>query len=268
MQGKFLGQGGYGNVYEYTKEGHESIAVKTIKKKSSHGPQDRVTTELQALKGLQGHVNILKLLHAVIKQDEVKIFMELCSEDLHGYAKKPELNMGHVLDVILQSARGLQHMHCNGTIHRDIKPGNILIKYANGDIPIVKLADFGFSYLLSKEEESDNLNMSGPGTATYMSPEHLVAHLNNENMDGLTKPYTIDIYSLGIVFYWLIAGEVPFKKAEKILKTGNANKVVKDNIPVLEIQDIMIRMLQNKPEDRPNALDVIAMLENLIGNAQ
>jgi CheY-like chemotaxis protein len=113
------------------------------------------------------------------------------------------LQLQRAVEIILQAAEGLAAAHRIGVIHRDVKPGNILIA-KNG---VVKLADFGLAAVVSKElltqEEGKRTPFGPAGTPAYMAPECLLA--------PATVDHRADIYSLGATLYHTVTGRVAFE---------------------------------------------------------
>jgi serine/threonine-protein kinase len=120
----------------------------------------------------------------------------LDGEDLDGYCKKDSLlPVRKVLDIIAETADALEYAHNNEVIHRDIKPANIML-LRNGRI---KVTDFGIAKSMSSSKTRSGIIL---GTPNYMSPEQIMAR---------TIDARSDIFSLGVVFYQLLTGELPFK---------------------------------------------------------
>ena len=113
----------------------------------------------------------------------------------HHITDKGPLDMSQALDVAMQIAEGLRHAHRHGVVHRDIKPHNILLT-RDGQ---AKVADFG----IARATTSSTLTQSGSlmGSVHYLSPEQARGGFTNERSD---------IYSLGVVLYEMITGQVPF----------------------------------------------------------
>ncbi len=141
-------------------------------------------------------------------------------------------------------ARALETAHSKGIIHRDVKPANILM--ANGRDP--KLSDFGIAKLILDDETTNDLTGTGRGIGTYkyMAPEQGKGHADSRS----------DIYSLGVVFYQMVTGRVPFdadtplqamilKSTEKL---PNPRQYIRD-LPV-HIERILIKALAREPGDR------------------
>ena len=221
--------------------------------------------EIKALKRLNNHENILKWLHHEVLEHKIKIYMiymELCSGDLHKYAKESELSLTDILEVVYQSAKGLKYVHENGVVHRDIKPGNILYKTNTDGIIIFKLADFGLAFILDENEETASVDMSAAGTYKYMAPEVFNTLVKNEFYVNKGSPYAVDIYSLGIVFLHLLA---PFTKEEEQKAHGKAfpKEKIKEKVEQSELHFLLISMLQKEPQNRPTASVVVDSLQQL-----
>ena len=118
-----------------------------------------------------------------------------CAELLrdHGH-----LDVGQAIDVVTQACRGLDYAHRNGVVHRDVKPGNLLVS----DSDVVKLADFG----IARAVDQSSITQVGSvlGTAAYLSPEQA---------RGDEAGPQADLYSLGVVTYQLISGRLPYEAA-------------------------------------------------------
>jgi serine/threonine protein kinase len=108
------------------------------------------------------------------------------------------LPIDEAVDWIAQSCRGLEYAHRNGLVHRDVKPGNLLLSEGDGT---VKLADFGIAKLSSDESSITQIG-SVLGTAAYLAPEQAA---------GEEAGPAADIYGLGVVAYQLLAGRLPYE---------------------------------------------------------
>jgi serine/threonine-protein kinase len=147
------------------------------------------------------------------------------------------------LDIVAQAARALDAAHQAGIVHRDIKPGNLLIM-ADGT---TKITDFGIAK--AREAQAAQLTATGivMGTALYVSPEQAT---------GSTVTGASDIYSLGVVAYECLAGEPPFL-AEQPLAIAIMHK--HDPVPPLPgdvprpVSDLVLSMLAKTPEGRPES---------------
>jgi serine/threonine-protein kinase len=120
----------------------------------------------------------------------------LDGENLEKYCRKGSLlPIRRVLDIVAETADALEYAHNNGIIHRDIKPANImLLKHGK-----IKVTDFGIAKSMSSSKTRSGIIL---GTPNYMSPEQIIGR----QIDGRS-----DIFSLGVVFFQLITGELPFR---------------------------------------------------------
>lgn len=172
-------------------------------------------------------------------------------ESLRQISKKGLISVEQVINTIIQLAEGLKAAHDEKIIHRDIKPGNIIITN-KGE---VKIVDFGLAKLAGEKATE---SYSTKGTIAYMAPELI---------RGLPDDQRSDIWSLGVVFYEMLTGHLPFKGAfpEPMMyaivnkKPELLSHYLKD-IPEL-LQTIINRLLQKDPEERYQSLE--ELLKNL-----
>ncbi|KFN51246.1 serine/threonine-protein kinase [Arenimonas composti] len=195
---RVLGQGGMAVVYHATQDslGRE-VALKVMSADLARDPgyAERFLREGRVVASLR-HRNILMVYDLGVTEENRPW---LAMEYVPGGAVAEEagrMARREVLKVIRDIARALDHAHSQGVIHRDIKPENIL-RGADGDY---LLADFGIARV---REATSALTMEGStlGTPQYMSPEQW----RGEPLDGRT-----DLYSLGVVLYQLLTGQLPY----------------------------------------------------------
>ena len=177
------------------------VALKVLFAEYANDPNfvERFRREAQSAAGLT-HPNIV----AVYDWGKVNNTYFIAMEFVQGRTlasvlkEKLRLDARQASDIAVDIASALGFAHENGVVHRDIKPGNILI----GSMGQVKVADFGIARALGAAVE-DGLTQTGSvmGTATYLSPEQA---------QGSQPDPRSDIYSLGVVMYEMVAGRVPF----------------------------------------------------------
>ena len=187
-----LGAGAYGMVHPaYDGKGNK-VATKKF-----HGTDEsklsRVTRDLDQLCRLD-HPNIVKIFDVIQIDTEIWMFMELCPfGDLNKFFQERDLNQQEKLELMTEIAKGVEYLHSQNVIHRDIKPGNILV--AN-DSPIhVKLTDFDLSKFL-EENYDTSLMTENVGTERYKAPEFY----RRDAEGNLNYHRDVDIFAMGLMF--------------------------------------------------------------------
>lgn len=257
-----LGSGGMSAVYlaEHTLM-RRRVAIKVLPQARIEDSSylERFHREAQAVASLD-HPNIMraydvdqegKVHFLVMEYIEGQSLLELVSS-------KGPLPYVSCAEYMRQAAEGLSHAHEEGMIHRDIKPGNILVDKRG----VVKILDMGLAMFFDptgKDDETASLTIQHDervlGTADYLSPEQA---LNSHNVDIRT-----DIYSLGCTFYFILTGHPPFPEgslAQRLLyhQTKAPAPVEKDRPDVPpSLTAILRKMMEKRPEDRyQNATEV------------
>jgi len=261
-----IGAGGMGQVYKAFHSGTERIvAIKVILGKGKIDPAliKRFEREVKAAAKLV-HSNIITVFDADQADGRIFMVMEYIKGDDLGeiLRKKGQLSVSETVNYILQAARGLKYAHDQGVIHRDIKPGNILVDSSGN----VKIVDMGLAKIEIKgDEESISMltaSASIMGTVDFMSPEQ---GFSSKNVDARA-----DIYSLGATLFFLLARRVMFpgdSVIEKLLAHREAPIPSLSNsragiTPDLEIA--FTKMVAKKVEDRfASMAEVISTLSRL-----
>jgi serine/threonine protein kinase len=195
-----LGEGGMGVVYkaEDTKLGRK-VALKFLPPYLTRDSEakTRFTQEAKAASALD-HPNVCTI-YEVGETGEGQLFIAMAcyeGEILKERIARGPLPLEEAIDIAQQIGRGLTKAHAKEIVHRDIKPANIFVT----DDGLVKILDFGLAKLVGQTR----LTRKGTtmGTVAYMSPEQ--AH--SEEVDHRT-----DVWSLGVVLYEMVTGELPFR---------------------------------------------------------
>ncbi len=210
-----LGMGAMGLVYKgQDPKINRIVAVKTVRlddeeDSSSEEVRQRFYREAEAAGGLS-HPNIVTIYDVGEEDDVSYIAMEyLEGESLVKYAKKPNLlPLRKIIQYMIMVCDALDYAHKNDVIHRDIKPANIML-LKDGTI---KVTDFGIARMTTSSRTQTGVIL---GTPNYMSPEQV----EGKKVDGRS-----DIFSLGILFYQLLTGELPFKGASIAAIMHNISK--------------------------------------------
>mgnify|MGYP001608855751 CR=1 FL=1 len=199
----FLGRGAMASVYKAEESDGTIVALKLIEESPLIGRSiiERFEREAEATKILRKHPNIITVYDTGHEGIVHYIAME-CVENGRTLAEKLEdgrLSEGEAVDIAVQLAKALDYAHEHGIVHRDIKPGNVMINEFGTPL----LTDFG----LVKPEGKDRMTATGAilGTPIYMPPEQT----RGEKVDMRS-----DIYSLGIILYEMLTGHVPFEVGE------------------------------------------------------
>ncbi len=149
-----------------------------------------------SLAGKLAHPHIVEIFDAVVEPGRSYLVMEYVpGTTLEAHANVSRLvPVNKVVEIIFKCIRALEYAHRHGVIHRDIKPGNILLSQSGE----TKVSDFGASF---QQKLQDTTQINGVGSPAYMSPEQV-------RLEPLT--HQTDIYSLGVTMYRLLTGRLPF----------------------------------------------------------
>src|SRR5690242_18652909 len=201
-----------------------------------------------ALAGKLSHPHIVEILDAVVEPDHSYLVMEYVpGTTLEAHADVASLlPVSKVVEIIFKCIRALEYAHRHGVIHRDIKPGNILLS-ETGE---TKVSDFGASF---QQKLQDTTQISGVGSPAYMSPEQV-------RLEPLT--HQTDIYSLGVTMYRLLTGRLPFTASTQpaltyaILNTpAQRPAMLRPELPGL-LDAIVMKAMEKNPAARyPSWLD-------------
>ncbi|CAG8472392.1 12992_t:CDS:1 [Acaulospora morrowiae] len=209
--GHDLGTGANAKVFlvEDSRTGRKSACKVVLKENYSQDAIDRLLREPEIIARLN-HENIIKIYTAY--QDKTRIVMMLEymeGEDLYArYQSSGRLEFEKIIPITLQLLRGLKYLHDNLIIHRDLKPNNILLK--DSTCQTIKISDFGSAKDMANLQDNNVDDMSIMGTPLYLAPEICLAILGG--VHNVRWETTSDMWSIGLVIYFLIIGFTPFNE--------------------------------------------------------
>ena len=205
-----LGRGGMGVVYlAHNRLMGRDEVLKVVSKHliERKGVLERFSREIRSAARLM-HPNIVHAYSAFRSGESVVFAMEYVDGlDLAKLVKaKGPMSVAHACYFVHQSALGLQHAHEQGMVHRDIKPGNLMLA-RKGDKSVVKVLDFGLAKATRESPVDGGLTHEGQmlGTPDFIAPEQI--------RDAQSAGIQADIYSLGCTLYYLLTGSPPFEAA-------------------------------------------------------
>ena len=253
-----VGVGGMAVVYKaFDMKLKRNVAIKVLQDDVAMDAESRrrFRTEYQAV-AMLSHPNIRAVYDVVSSGDTEYIVMEYVDGiNLKQYLKKKKvLSWKEALHFATQIARALSHAHSKGIIHMDIKPQNIMLPKDG----TAKVADFGIAMVENSPEQPES--DEAVGSIHYISPEQA----RGESIDART-----DIYSLGVVLYEMLTGQLPYDggsaaevAVQQMSVVPDAPTAINPEIPE-ELEEITLKAMQTDPDERyQSADDMLAALED------
>ena len=255
LKGTLIGEGSYSKVKDILDA--QSLARKAAKivsrKKIRKIPNGEINVkrEVMILKKLS-HVNVIKLYHSFQDpiKDKIYLILEYCLGDLQtllDISVTKCFSLWQAKHYFVQLIDGIEYIHSRGIIHKDVKPGNMLISADD----ILKLTDFGVAEELSPFRTNDDCRLA-QGAPAFQSPEEVTG------IHDTWSGFKADIWSAGVSLYNFTTGQYPFEGDclyQIINSIQNDDVVIPNELPNLLI-DLLANMLNKSPEKRFSISDI------------
>jgi WD40 repeat protein len=265
-----LGEGGMGVVYEAEQESpRRTVALKVLRQNLGSGDRERrFRREIEVLARLD-HPGIVRIHEAGVTAEGAAYFS---LERVHGcqlaeYVRRAGLVREELLSLVAKLCDALQHANERGVVHRDLKPGNVMVD----DRGAPRLLDFGIASAQALEDlAATQVTQAGTvlGTLAYMSPEQAAA-------DGRPVDARSDVYSVGVMLYELLGGSLPLTLAGRPLHEA-LRSLQEDDPPRLssldrhwagDVETVVHKALEKQPSRRyPSAAALAADLRRVLGH--
>jgi serine/threonine protein kinase len=263
---RLIGRGGMGHVYSATAlEGGSTrdVVVKMIAPPLAQQPQAlaRFEREAKRLDGLR-HSNIVEMYDYGREGGRAYIVMEFVDGELLSdyMGRKGRLTLAEFVPIAAQILKGVGHAHSRDLMIRDIKPANVMLCERKGRANFVKIIDFGLAKMLEGDEDITKQHFIG--TSGYLPPEQI---------KGMDIDLRVDVYALGVLFYHMLSGRMPFEaendttllyKHVHEFPTPLSEILPSDHGVPDELVHLIHDCLEKDPESRPR--DANEIVEKLI----
>ena len=251
-----IGEGGMGYIYKaFDMNLQRSVALKILPAHlcKKEDEKNQFLREARLLSSLE-HPYICTI-HDIFESDEGALYMVMTcyhGKNLRKYRQENQISMEKAISIVKQIASGLIEAHEKGIVHQDIKPENVIITSDD----IVKIIDFGVAQLIGHNQKGRS--KTSMGTLVYMSPEQT---------SRISVDHRTDIWSLGIVFYEMLSGKLPF---DDEFEQAIVYSILNENPPVLKnipkgLSQIVLKCLEKDRNNRyQNMREMLTDLEVLL----
>ncbi len=239
-----IGKGGMAKVYlaKHITFENRKVAIKILESIFSKNTDitSRFEREAKIMASLE-HPNIVKVIDFVSVKDSLAIIMEyLNGQNLKNAIQENKLSIEQKINLFKQILSAIDYGHKHKIIHRDIKPSNIFLV---DNLSTAKVLDFGIAKMLDSDNQKTVTGLT-MGTPMFMSPEQVKGQ---KNINQRT-----DIYSLGVLLYYIISGTSPYNKNDS--QYNILTKIVEETLPDLKIEQqynyIIKKATAKKPDER------------------
>ncbi len=238
-----IGRGGMAKVYKGVQTSlNRIVAIKVFPSKMLQDEEmvERFQREAQAV-AMMNHPNVVQIIDKDEDEDVLYFVMEYVEgTSLEKVLRQRRLSLQEAFNVFREACKGVDYAHRKNIIHRDINPRNVLV---SEDLSVVKIADFGISRVdeISRSQGTLSTVATSMGTLHYMAPEQAA--------DMVTADHRSDIYSLGVLLYEMLTGQVPVGRF-------NLPSRLNSDVPP-QVDPVVLKCLATNPKDR---YDTVALL--------
>lgn len=251
-----VASGSFGDLYKGTYCGQD-VAIKLLKHEQLSCQIEREFSQEVFIMRKVRHKNVVQFIGACTKASRFCIVTEfMAGGSLYDYLHKQNRNFKFpmLLRVALDVAKGMDYLHQNNIIHRDLKAANLLLD----ENEVVKVADFG----VARFQSQSGAMTAETGTYRWMAPE-VISHL----------PYghKADIFSFGIVLWELLTGKLPYESMNPVQAAVGVRQGLRPQIPEqtpAELSALIERCWQDSPSERPDFCDISVILQNLLSKVR
>ena len=262
-----LAEGGMGEVSTaWDTQLNRTVAIKRMKSGSLELAQNTLQ-EAMRMASIR-HPNIITVYDIGMDESTPYIVMEFVTgETFSDKVGKGVFTLEEFVDIAHQTFNGLIAAHHSGLIHRDLKPSNLMLMPLSSGGFQVKILDFGMAKFQSAPiEQTMNIDGTVTGSISWISPEQL----NREAVDART-----DLYSLGCIFYYVLAGIAPFDGestwetlSAHLLQKVTSLEVYRPDLPLQLCQWVMV-LINRQPEHRyQSAMEALSALLSIVPSSQ
>ncbi|EAY04919.1 AGC family protein kinase [Trichomonas vaginalis G3] len=246
-----IGYGGFANVFKvYSQHFKQYFAAKVC-----YIGSDAVTQNLQSFMAEVGalskiyHSSVINIYSYFDDNSYLFIILDYCPNgSVLDYIKThPHIETSLIFDWLVQTTEGLVACHNIGISHRDIKPSNLLIDSYNR----IKIGDFGLAVIAEKSQMIARFG----GSPIFYSPEMV--------MKKKFDPFKADVWALGITFYRLIFGKIPYtaKSNDELVEQIKCGRIIIPATCDAKLSVVLEMILKPNPDERPTAADVLQLLK-------
>ena len=263
---RLLGSGGMGRVYEAEDTAlARSLAIKVLRTELAGNARIRARFDREARAASRlNHPHVVAVYDVGTTGDVPYLVMEHLDGPTLAelVATQGPLLPARAGEIAIGILAALEHAHALGVIHRDLKPENVILARRGDGGEQIKVVDFGLADLIDRRDQERRLTEPDrvAGTPEFSSPEQL---------SGSQVDPRSDLYSVGVVLFEMLTGELPFRAegatllaAARLMHPPIAPRELRPGLPV-QVEELVLACLQLKPEHRPGAAELAELARGL-----